>query len=86
MSEPPGNVEITNPIYLRDDYDDDTGPDVGEGYTFDPDKVSIHSFIHSLTLASTHSFIHSLIHSFIHLFSINPSTNSPIFVLCFRFS
>lgn len=38
MSEPPGNVEITNPIYTGYD-DDDVGPDFGDGEDFDSDKV-----------------------------------------------
>ena len=37
MSET-GNVEITNPIYMRD-YDDDEGGDIGDAFTLDPDKV-----------------------------------------------
>jgi integrin beta 2 len=38
MAEPgAGNVEITNPMYLRD-YDDEEGGDVGDAFTFDPDK------------------------------------------------
>jgi len=32
-----GNVEISNPIYMRD-YEEDEGGEVGEAFTFDPDK------------------------------------------------
>lgn len=34
------NVEITNPMYMRD-YEDDEGGDVTESFTLDPDKVSM---------------------------------------------
>lgn len=32
------NVEITNPMYMRD-YEDDEGGDVTESFTLDPDKA-----------------------------------------------
>ena len=34
-----GNVEISNPIYMRD-YDEDENEGPGDAFTFDPDKVS----------------------------------------------
>ena len=40
MTEP-GNVEINNPIYMRD-YEDEDGGDIADGFSFDPDKVSLY--------------------------------------------
>ena len=35
------NVEISNPMYMRD-YEDEEGGDVAESFTLDPDKVRTH--------------------------------------------
>ena len=45
MTEP-GNVEIKNPIYMRE-YEDEDGGDIADGFSFDSDKVRL-SMLHYL--------------------------------------